>query len=176
MLLTEAIDELGDEPVTIDDVKVSARIEPDITELDGQIATLIESARLAAEHECERLFLPRTVRLGFSAWPGGILPVPPEAYTATAQVFDGEAWAPVNATLVKYMDGGVSITPNEPLPPLPEDGSECVRVDVEIGCPANVKAYITAMACHQLTTPTGARLANPPAYLAGLLDRERNWQ
>ena len=175
MLLTETIIESGPEPVTVDDVKVSARIDPDITELDGQIETLIQSARLTAEHECERVFVPRTVRLGYSAWPVGHLPVPPEIEAAAAQVWEGASWVPVPTTLIRYLEGKVAIVNIGELPALADDGGECVRIDVSIGCPANIKAYIIAMACHQLTTATAARPANPPAYLAGLLDRERRW-
>lgn len=175
MLLTETIIEVGTEPVTVEDVKVSARIDPDITELDGQIGTLIMSSRLTAEHECERVFRPHTIQLSFDAWPDGALPVPPEVESARVEVFDGAEWLAAPSTLIRYLEGAVAIVPTVELPPLPDDGSECVRIAVQVGCPANVRAYIIAMASHQLTTATAARPANPPAYLAGLLDRERNW-
>lgn len=176
MLLTKTIVISEDEPVTVDEVKVSARIDTDIDELDGQIETLIQSARLTAEHECERVFRPHAIQLGYDTWPHGNLPVPPEVESASAQIFDGTEWVPAPSRLIRYLEGTVAIVPTADLPPLPDDGSECVRVVVEVGCPANVRAYIIAMASHQLTTATAARPANPPAYLAGLLDRERNWE
>jgi len=175
MLLTKTIVISEGEPVTVDEVKVSARIDDDIDELDGQIETLIQSVRLTAEHECERVFQPHTIQLAYDAWPGGPLPVPPEAESATAEIFDGAKWVEAPSTLFRYLEGTFAIVPTVELPPLPDDGSECVRIAVQVGCPANVRAYIIAMASHQLTTATAARPANPPAYLAGLLDRERNW-
>lgn len=175
MLLTTTIVISEDEPVTVDEVKASARIDDDIDELDGQIETLIESVRLIAEHECERVFRPHTIQLSYDAWPDGALPVPPEAETASAEVFDGAQWVAVPSTMIRYLEGAVAIVHTAELPALPDDGSECVRISVQVGCPANIRAYIIAMACHQLTTATAARPANPPAYLAGLLDRERSW-
>lgn len=183
MLLTQTILELGDEPVTIADVKVSARIDDDITELDAQIQTLITSTRLTAEHECERQFLPHTLLLGLSDWPSGALPVSTSA-ASTAELVSVQAlgstdWTPVDGfTLAQTMGGTASIVyTGDPasLPVLPEIAGERVRITVSVACPENVRSYIIAMAVHQLTTASAARPTNPPAYLAGLLDRERIW-
>lgn len=175
MLLTQTITELGAEPVTLDEVKVSARIDPDITELDGQIGTLITSTRLTAEHECERLFTPRTERLGFPGWPVEALPVAPITELIGVEAFDGTGWMAVAGFALELDACGRAKLAfgGDELPLLP--GGECVRVTVKVGCPANVRAYIIAMVCHQLTTASAARPTNPPAYLAGLLDSERGW-
>lgn len=176
MLLTETIIESGPEPVTVDEVKVSARIDADITELDGRIGTLIQSARLFAEHECERVFLPRTVRLAYSAWPAGNLPLPADVEAVAIQVLVDEGWQAMGATLVRLADGGLCVVPDGQIPSLPVDGRECVRLDAKILCPANIKTFIVATASYQLVTPTEARPAEAPAYLNGLLDRERAWR
>ena len=177
MLLTQTIIAMGTESVTPDEVKVSARIDSDITELDGQISTLITSTQLTAEHECERLFTPRTERLGFSGWPED-LPVAPITELVVVEAFDGTGWTPVAGFAVGVNVEGWPrlIFDGDELPLLPEGAGEAVRVTVKVGCPANVRAYIIAMVCHQLTTATAARPTNPPVYLAGLLDRERGWR
>lgn len=179
MLLTQTITALGNEPVTVAEVKVSARIDDDITELDEQIKTLIASTRLMAEHECERGFLPHTLQLGFTGWPSGTLPAAPITELVSVEVLDGAGWVQVDGfELSRTVCGTVRlIYTGQPadLPVLPEQEGECVRVTVEVGCSENIRAYIIAMAVHQITTASAARPTNPPAYLAGLLDRERNW-
>lgn len=175
MLLTQTITAVGPEPVTVAEVKVSARIDDDITELDGQIQTLITSTRLTAEHECERNFLPHTLQLGFSSWPSGVLPVAPITELVGVEALDGTGWAAVEGFSLVQTIGGTLAVPFKDLPALPAIEGERVRVTVKVGCPENVRSYIIAMTVHQLTTASAARPTNPPAYLAGLLDRERNW-
>lgn len=179
MLLTQTITALGNEPVTVAEVKVSARIDDDITELDGQIQTLITSTRLAAEHECERQFLPHTLQLGFTCWPSGALPAAPITELVSVEASDGTGWEAVEGfSLVQTICGKSEVLytgDQTNLPALPAIEGERVRVTVKAGCPENVRSYIIAMAVHQLTTASAARPTNPPAYLAGLLDRERNW-
>ena len=179
MPLTKTIIELGNEPVTVAEVKVSARLDEDISELDGQIQTLITSTRLTAEHECERMFLPCTMLLAFLDWPSGALPLTPIDELVSVEALAGQVWVAVDGfELLHGIDGTVSVVytgaPGD-LPALPEHGGERVRVTVKVGCPAYVRSYIIAMAVHQLTTASAARPTNPPAYLSGLLDRERNW-
>lgn len=179
MLLTQTITALGNEPVTVAEVKVSARIDDDITELDGQIQTLISSTRLAAEHECERQFLPHTLQLEFSGWPSGALPVAPVTELVGVEALDGTGWVPVNGfALLQTICGTASVVytgnPSE-LPALPVVEGERVRVKVKVGCSENIRAYIIAMVVHQITTASAAQPTNPPSYLAGLLDRERSW-
>lgn len=95
MLLTKTITAVGPEPVTVAEVKVSARIDDDITELDNQIQTLITSTRLIAEHECERNFLPHTLQLGFTGWPSEALPVAPVTELVSVEASDGTGWEAV---------------------------------------------------------------------------------
>lgn len=179
MLLTQTITAVGPEPVTVAEVKVSARIDDDITDLDNQIKTLITSTRLTAEHECERQFLPHTLQLGFSSWPSGVLPVAPITELVGVEALDGTGWVVVEGfSLVQTICGksAVFYTGDQAnLPALPDVEGERVRVTVKVGCPENVRAYIIAMTVRQLTTASAARPTNPPAYLAGLLDRERSW-
>lgn len=179
MLLTKTITAVGPEPVTVAEVKVSARIDDDITELDNQIQILITSTRLTAEHECERQFLPCTVRLGFSSWPSEALPVAPVTELVSVEASDGAGWEAVEGFSLVQTIGGKSTVlytgDQANLPALPAIDGERVRVTVKVGCPENVRSYIIAMAVHQLTTASAARPTNPPAYLAGLLDRERSW-
>lgn len=177
MLLTQTITALGPEPVTVDDVKVSARIDPDIAELDGLIVTLIKATRLATEHECERIFTPRTERLGFTDWPVDVLPLAPITELVGLEAFDGTGWSSVDGFELALDEQGRAKLEfsGDTLPLLPDKHMECVRVIVEVGCPENVQAYIIAMVVHQLTTASAARPTNPPAYLSGLLDSERSW-
>lgn len=180
MLLTQNITALGEEPVTVAEVKVSARIDDDITELDEQIKTLITSTRLAAEHECERSFMPYTLQLGFADWPSGVLPAAPITELVSVEALDGTGWKEVDGfSLVQTICGTSAVLyTGDPanLPTLHAIEGERVRVTVDVGCSENVRSYIIAMAVHQLTTATAARPTNPPAYLVGLLDRERSWK
>lgn len=179
MLLTQTITALGNEPVTVAEVKVSARIDDDITELDGQIRTLISSTRLAAEHECERQFLPYTLQLGFSGWPSGALPAAPITELVSVEASDGTGWEAVEGfSLVQTICGKsvVLYTGDQAnLPALPSIEGERVRIKVKVGCPENVRAYIIAMVKHQLVEAGNGAAKEPPKYLAGLLDRERGW-
>lgn len=176
MLLTQTITALGVEPVTVADVKVSARLDDDITELDGQIATLITSTRLMAEHECERQFMPHTLRLSFDGWPEGWQTTDPLASLEGVQALGVSGWIDVAGfELLQFEPGRWCLMAPDALPELLDQEGDRVRVTVKVGCPTNVRSYIIAMAVHQLTTASAARPTNPPAYLAGLLDRERNW-
>lgn len=179
MLLTTTVTELGQEPVTVDEVKVSARIDADITELDGQIATLIKSTRLVAEHECGRLFLPCTMCLGYDDWPTDIWPLLLVTELVKVEVLDlvTAGWVAMpNWTLERDASGLNRIVySGGALPPLLEVPGVRVRATVNVGCPENVRAYIIAMVCHQLTTNTAGKSSSPPEYLSGLLDREKRW-
>lgn len=171
MLLTQTIKAPGQEPVTVDDVKVSARIDPDITDLDAQIGTLVTAARQMAEHECGRTFVNQAWELVYSAWPADELPLSPIASLDLVEAFDGAAWQPVPDVALELAANGTSKLSTASVPP------GRVRVTVQAGvCPDNVKAWIIAMTVHMLTTATSARPTNPPAYLSGLLDRERDWR
>lgn len=179
MLLTKTITAVGPEPVTVAEVKVSARIDDDITELDNQIQILITSTRLTAEHECERQFLPCTVRLGFSSWPSEALPVAPVTELVSVEASDGAGWEAVEGfSLVQTVCGKSEVLytgDQTNLPALPAIEGERVRVTVKVGCPENVRAYIIAMVKHQLVEAGNGAAKEPPKYLAGLLDRERGW-
>lgn len=176
---TKTVIAVGDEPVTVAEVKVSTRVDDDITELDGQIQTLITSTRLMAEHECERQFMPHTLQFGFTGWPSGVLLAAPITELVGVEALGGAGWAPVDGfTLARTICGTVRLicsVPGSDLPELPDQEGERVRVTVKVGCPENVRAYIIAMVAHQLTVTPGTQKSEPPAYLAGLLDRERNW-
>ena len=180
MLLTKTITAVGPEPVTVAEVKVSARIDDDITELDSQIQTLITSTRLTAEHECERQFLPHTLRLGFNGWPSEALPVAPVTELVGVEASDGTGWEDVEGfSLAQTICGkSTALYTGDPadLPSLPDKEGECVRITVEVGCPENIRAYIIAMVKHQLVETGNGTAKEPPKYLAGLLDRERRWR
>ncbi len=167
------------EPVTVDEVKASARLDSDITELDSQIELLIKAFRARAEQLTCREFVSQTWRLDYSDWPTGDIPLSPVSGLTSVEYFDGVDWqaATSSFTLFQTIEGrGAVIQTDESLPALPAMKGPRVRVTVEIGHaerPAGVTAWIIAQCVHAVT---GDAHAKPPVYLDGLLDAQLDWQ
>lgn len=175
LLSTTVVAAATDEPVTVAEVKTSARMDGDFTELDQQIATLIPSARVLAEQETGRLYASSTLRLGYSDWPRDDLPVAPVTELVSVEYLDGSTWAATAAYgLQQTVEGrGRLVQVADSLPQLGSQAAERVRVTVKAGyevAPAHIKAWITARCVCMLQN------SDPPAYLDGLLDPERDWQ
>jgi len=163
------------EPVTVAEVKTSARLDSDMTDLDAHIGTLIAAARGEAEQETSREFVSQTWRLEYTDWPRETLPLSPVTSLVTVDYFDGATWQAAAGCALQARPNKRSVLaiPPDLLSALGSQDGARVRVTVVAGyaaLPAGIKAWITAASACM------ARNEAPPAYLDGLLDAERDWQ
>jgi len=83
-------------PVTLDQIKLALKIDPDATEDDALIAGLIRTASDACERFTGRALIARTLTLWLDAWPAGRdhhgraieLPRPPLRSVTFVKVYD----------------------------------------------------------------------------------------
>lgn len=175
------------EPVTVDDVRLSARL--DATTFDDQVADLlIPGARMDAEHRLGRKIVTQTVELVLDAFPSGAIDLLlPDVQSITSiKYLDGDE-AQQTVTDTDYsLDSD-----NEPCRVILGTGKSwpavspvpnAVRVRFVVGygdspadVPANIRMWIIAHVVQALDNPCGvsAKNAQPMAYLDHLLDAER---
>lgn len=87
------IEEIGVELVSLAEMRLYLRLDPDRTEEDGLIHSLIAAARARTETASGRLLRPARYRLAVTAWPvDGILPLPlsPLVALSRADLVDAE--------------------------------------------------------------------------------------
>lgn len=177
-----------EEPVTLDEAKLAARIDGDA--LDAVLPGLITSARRVAEQETGRGFIQQTWRKTLDAWPcaSGIV-VPVFDVTAMAATYwDGAAWTSCTELLAHYpTPNGERIAPAvdavAPAFGVLVDGAPRVRIDFTLGA-ANaagvdecIKLYIKAQVAFWVRNPEAAneRAMTVSPFLAGLLDPARSY-
>lgn len=163
------------EPVTVAEVKTSARLDSDMTDLDAHIGTLIAAARGEAEQETSRELVSQTWRLEYTDWPRETLPLSPVTSLVSVEYFDGSDWQTAIGCVLEARQNGRSVLaiPPDLLSALGSRDGARVRVSVVAGyddLPAGIKAWLIA------TSACMVRNEAPPAYLDGLLDAERDWQ
>lgn len=99
------VEELGVEPVSLAEMRLYLRLDPDRTDEDDLVAALIVAARQAVEAESRRLLRPARFRLTLTAWPaGGVLPLPlsPLVSVAAAHLVDeAGTLAPIEPGMVR---------------------------------------------------------------------------
>jgi uncharacterized phiE125 gp8 family phage protein len=175
------------EPVTVDQVKHAASIDPDITSYNLVLPANITAARQVAEHRTGLVLAPRTKRAEFDCWPvGERLPIASDdAATITlvsVEWFDGTAWQtldPGNLVATRLSNGlRLEATPTAVLPTLPTYPGPLVRMDVEVAgtcCPQNAALYIIAQAAHWTENPSASTTlrTDPTPFLEHLLDAPR---
>lgn len=185
MILTDSqLTGPASEPVTLADVKASARI--DGAEFDGTIDRLIVSAREMAEHETGRCLLAQTWRVELDDWPDRVeLSASPVSALSSVEYWDGSAWTPL-AGAYRLVQGqnqraaAVKLA-GAALPTLPDDIGPRVRLDYSAGyavAPSGACDWIIAQCVYWIANPQAAndraQIAAP--FLAGLLDPIRTWQ
>lgn len=182
--MLQRISTTGDEPVSVADAKLAARVDGD--DLNTLIASLISSARKQAE-----LLTGRVYRGGVWRWTGSDWPCSTIAITgvtsAEVRRWDGVALAvlPAEAYIcVEAADGpGTDVVPalGAAWPDLPSIAAGArVRIDLTVSrdpatVPENVKTYICAQVAAWLKNPeatTSSSLVTNP-LLERLLDDER---
>lgn len=174
------------EPVTLAEVKVSARIDADITAFDLLIPMYITAAREQAEHETERCLMPQTWRAELDGWDWEVtLKASPFIELTGIEYHNGTAWVPAAPSLYEpllSMDGKVMLArTNEPAPALAVKAGARVRVTYSTGygtaLPRSVKQWIIAQASHWVNHPEAAseRALTVSPFLDRLLDPLRTW-
>lgn len=177
------------EPVTIDEVKASARIEG--TEFDGQIPVIIKSLRRLVETRIERRLITQTVELVLDAFPCGeidlVLP-DVQAITSikyidtngTEQTLAGSAYvlcADLTPSLLRPVYGASW--------PSTREQQDAVRIRLTVGygataasVPDEVRYWIIAHAVQALQCPDGLVESSikPLPYVDDLLNNCRVWR
>lgn len=177
------------EPVTLADAKLAARIVDSDTGLDMLITGLITSAREQAEQNTGRLYHDATERIDLADWPAvtDVLPVYGPRAVAISY-WDGSAWADLAAESFAWAPQGLGavIAPaiGSSWPALGEVAVGArVRVTITGGladpstAPESIKLYIKALVSVWINNPDaaqrGALQVNP--HFDRLLDPERLW-
>jgi hypothetical protein len=178
------------EPVSLAAARVACRFDPD-TQVDAQVAGLIESAREQAEHITGRVFRLQVLREVLAAWWTGSLQLPVDNATAAVIAYRSAASPDTFTTLDPAVYrwgsvGGMTVVRLRPGLAWPElasdDYPDRVRVDLTatpIGqMPQAVRTFILACVAGWMDQPgalVDGRLQVNPLHLR-LLDREILWR
>ncbi|WP_349743920.1 hypothetical protein [Roseateles cavernae] len=97
-----------DEPVTVAEAKLAARMDADITVLDEEVAVAISAARQQAELITGRRYRPTVVVYELAAWPLPTEPLSVHAARACAvDYWDGAAWQTLPPSEYVFAPGGI---------------------------------------------------------------------
>jgi uncharacterized phiE125 gp8 family phage protein len=175
------------EPVSVEDVKIAARI--DAESFDDQMALLlIPAIRREAEHRLGRRLITQTVELVLDKFPDGEIDLLlPSVQSITSVKYLDSAGAEQTVINTDYsLDNATS--PARVLLDIdarwPESYAvpNAVRVRYVVGygdddasVPANIRLWITAMVVQALDNPAGLNVAalQPLPFIDRLLDAER---
>lgn len=182
--MLERFSTTGDEPVTLAEAKLAAKV--DVDDLDLLIPGLIASARKQAEHITGRVYCGGVFRWTGSTWPCSTLPITGVA-SAAVRRWDGAALVLLDAAAFvcaeRADNPGTDVVPalGSAWPDLPSIAAGArVQIDLTVTrtpaeVPEAVKLYIKAQVASWLKNPealTAAALVRNP-LLDGLLDGER---
>lgn len=175
------------EPVSVDDVKLSARVDAET--FDDQLALLlIPAIRAEAEHRIGRRLITQTVELVMDAFPSGEIDLRlPSVQSVTSIKYLDTAGAEHTVINTDYsLDTAASpgrvLLDTDASWPATQDVPNAVRVRFVVGygdddasVPANIRLWITAHVVQALDNPSGLNTAalQPMPFLDRLLDAER---
>lgn len=175
------------EPVSVDDVKLSARVDAET--FDDQLALLlIPAIRAEAEHRLGRRLITQTVELVLDAFPSGEIDLRlPSVQSVTSIKYLDTAGAEQTVINTDYsLDTAASparvLLDTDAAWPATADVPNAVRVRYVVGygdddasVPANIRLWITAHVVQALDNPSGLNTAalQPMPFLDRLLDAER---
>ncbi len=175
------------EPVSVDDVKLSARVDAET--FDDQLALLlIPAIRAEAEHRLGRRLITQTVELVLDAFPAGEIDLRlPSVQSVTSIKYMDTAGAEQTVINTDYsLDTAASpgrvLLDTDATWPATADVPNAVRVRYVVGygdddasVPANIRLWITAHVVQALDNPSGLNTAalQPMPFLDRLLDAER---
>lgn len=133
------------EPVTLDELKLHLRLDPDQNSEDELLDELITTAREHAETYCSRSFVTTSLRLDMDHWWGGRwlrLPRAPLLAVSAVQYLDGDGtlqtWAASNYVVhapagSRSGMGRIARAPNVVFPTLQSDAIQRVRISYTSG-------------------------------------------
>jgi len=175
------------EPVSVDDVKLSARVDAET--FDDQLALLlIPAIRAEAEHRLGRRLITQTVELVLDAFPAGEidLRLPSVQSVTSIKYLDTagaeQTFANTDYSLDTAASPGRVLLDTDAAWPATADVPNAVRVRYVVGygdddasVPANIRLWITAHVVQALDNPSGLNTAalQPMPFLDRLLDAER---
>lgn len=181
---------MTDEPVTVEEAKLAAKIDADIVELDLLIAGAIRTARESAEHLTGRVYKRRTFRFEREDWPAASerLAVYQPAECTISYFGEDRTWVALASEAYEFaaVKGGTELAPqlDSEWPTLGRKAVGArVRIDITAGPTSpdevaeSVKTYIKAHVSAWVKNPealaAGAVAINP--LFEGLLDGELLW-
>lgn len=175
------------EPVSVDDVKLSARVDAET--FDDQLALLlIPAIRAEAEHRLGRRLITQTVELVLDDFPAGEIDLRlPSVQSVTSIKYLDTAGAEQTVINTDYsLDTAASpgrvLLDTDAAWPATADVPNAVRVRYVVGygdddasVPPNIRLWITAHVVQALDNPSGLNTAalQPMPFLDRLLDAER---
>lgn len=175
------------EPVSVDDVKLSARVDAET--FDDQLALLlIPAIRAEAEHRLGRRLITQTVELVLDAFPSGEIDLRlPSVQSVTSIKYLDTAGVEQTIINTDYsLDTAASpgrvLLDTDAAWPATQDVPNAVRVRYVVGygdddasVPANIRLWITAHVVQALDNPSGLNTSalQPMPFLDRLLDAER---
>jgi uncharacterized phiE125 gp8 family phage protein len=175
------------EPVSVDDVKISARVDAET--FDDQLALLlIPAIRAEAEHRLGRRLITQTVELVLDDFPAGEIDLRlPSVQTVTSIKYLDTAGAEQTFANTDYsLDTAASpgrvLLDTDASWPATQGVPNAVRVRYVVGygdddasVPANIRLWITAHVVQALDNPSGLNTSalQPMQFLDRLLDAER---
>ena len=164
-----------DEPVTLAEAKVAARIDGDAH--DAILPALITAAREQAEQIAGCALVEQVRRYELRDWPASGVPLPEHGATAVAvSYWTGSAWQSVPGVQFGEVTGGTAIAHADAWPALPDvPARPRVRVDITAGLAAAdvatcLRVYIMASVAHWIENP-GALTASGKAASNPLFER-----
>ncbi len=175
------------EPVSVDDVKLSARVDAET--FDDQLALLlIPAIRSEAEHRLGRRLITQTVELVLDDFPAGEIDLRlPSVQSVTSIKYMDTAgaeqtFANTNYSLDTAASPGRVLLDTDASWPATQDVPNAVRVRYVVGygdddasVPPNIRLWITAHVVQALDNPSGLNTAalQPMPFIDRLLDAER---
>ena len=176
------------EPVTVDEVKLSARMDADNTALDSQITLIIKALRRMAESRLQRRLITQTVELVLDDFPDAEI----DLLLPDVQSIVSVTYIDITGTQQALPNTAYSLDPSfVPCYLFPAHGTEwpatydsanAMRVRYTVGygpaatdVPEDIRLWIIAHAVQAARNPDGFSLANlqPLAFVDQLLDDQR---
>lgn len=127
--------ESGVEPVSVAELRLYLRLDPDEHAEDGLLADLVAAARAGLEAESRRILRPATFRLVLPAWPRGWMPVPLSPLVGIARLaLSGPGGAtPLDPGLVRLGEDPVEAPCLAVDSGVPDTGGRSVLIELRAG-------------------------------------------
>ena len=125
----------GVEPVSVAELRLYLRLDPEDRAEDGLLADLVAAARAGLEAESRRILKPATFRLVLPAWPRGVLPVPLSPLVAVARLAlaGSDGATALDPALVRLGPDPIEAPGLRADPAAPDPGGRSVVIELRAG-------------------------------------------